>query len=769
MKDVKVIAAVSAALILLQIGVLPGLAAVDPEELEKARQEIHEEFQWLRAEADVTFVVTASRVKEDIRKSTASISVVTAEQIRDMGARHLMDVLRAVPGMSAWYHGDGHYKIDSRGVAKVAGQDILIMINSHPMNSNFTGGATWTYDTLPVQNIKRVEVIRGPGSALYGANAFSGVINVITKKPEDIDGFDLYMGAGTHDAVEYNLLYGGFLGDLGIAFNFNYFDTDGPKRYVGQDQQNLLDQQARLSAEEIMAMQEQISAGVGAGAIDPAVAAQLSQYINPDVVNRMATIDSSSAPTYIRTSEERLDLSLFLEFKRFTFEGRYIDRERYPGLNALWSESEETNGKPEAYHMKLGYQREITDQLALNAKIYRNYNQDDNYFQGLEGAAVAMPAPPELSFITPVVPVFLSPDQGFIFETEFKNERTGFELQGTYDFGDTNTLVAGITYEEIEQYDVKYRSNALYTSIPGVIMPLPEVQDLTETQNFNKDAEREFMAFFLQDIWDITDDLRLTVGARYDDYSDFGDSFNPRAGLTWQFIDGYDLKLLYGRAFRAPSFHELYTRNNPSILGNPDLEPETVDTYEISLGARFTDAFSGRITAFQNMIKDNIDLVLDDSSGNGTFQNKNDQRAQGIETEFKYRFWEEGYIGLNYTYQDSEIEETGERPINIPTHKGTLMLNLPMGDSLNLYVDSPFMDGFERASDDPRDDISGFAIVNATLIARDFFPGREDVEFRASVYNLFDKEYKYPYSAGSLPQDLLMEGINGYAEFRFTF
>jgi len=769
MRRIRKTAAFIAVLTALQLGVAPAQAGVDPAELEKARREISEEFRWLQAEADVTFVVTASRVKEDIRKSAASISVITAEQIREMGARHLMDVLRAVPGMSAWYHGDGHYKIDTRGTARVTAQDVLLMIDSHPMNNNFDGGATWTYDTLPVQNIERVEVIRGPGSALYGANAFSGVINVITKKPEDIDGFDVYMGVGTYDALEYNFLYGKVFGDLGVAVNVNYFDTDGPKRYVGHDFQNVLDEQAHQAARDIMALQQEIAAGVGAGVVDPALAAQLAQYVNPETVNRLAAIESSRAPTYIRASEEKLDFSLHLDFKGLTFEGRYIDRERHPGLNALWSVSEDTTIEPEAYHLKLGYRREITDSMEVSAKIYRNHFQNDNYYQGLAGAAVARPAPPELAPITPILPVFLSPELGIVARTKNKNKRSGVELQATYDFGASNTLVAGFTYEDIEQYDVEYHSNFLYTGIPSVIAPLPEVQDLSDTQNFNKEVGREFKAFFIQDLWDITDDLRLAVGARYDDYSDFGDSFNPRAGLTWEFIDGYDLKLLYGRAFRAPTFQELYIQNNPALLGNPDLEPETVDTYEISLGGRFTDSLSGRVTAFRNQIKDNIDLVLDEAAGNGMYQNKNDQQTQGIETEIKYAFREGGYIGLNYTYQDSENEDTGERPINVPEHKGTVMLNLPAGDHLNLYIDCPFAEGFERAADDPRDDISGFALVNMTLIARDFFPGREDVEFRASVYNLFDKEYKYPYSAASLREDLVMEGINGYAEFRFSF
>ncbi|MDM8522416.1 TonB-dependent receptor plug domain-containing protein [Desulfococcaceae bacterium HSG8] len=215
------------------------------------------------------FVVTASRVKEDIRKSAASISVITDEQIRQMGARHLTDVVRTVPGMSFVYATSSNHWVNSRGIGKNVGQDILIMINSHPVNSSFFGGALWTYDTLVVDNIKRIEVIRGPGSAMYGANAFSGVINVITKDAGDIDGCQLTAGAGTYDTRQYNFLFGKTWNDTDIVFNFNYFKTDGFQPYIEQDVQTGLDQRfgtdASLAPGRSKADQEQYDVSLTLG------------------------------------------------------------------------------------------------------------------------------------------------------------------------------------------------------------------------------------------------------------------------------------------------------------------------------------------------------------------------------------------------------------------------------------------------------------------------------------------------------------------------
>jgi len=160
----------------------------DDQMLEKMAvdEELQQEFKWLKAE---TFVITASRVMEEIKKAPASITVITDRQIRQMGAKDLSDVLRAVPGFDTYFSYNGAFLFGVRGGWRVPSNNVLIMINSHPINDVFGGSFSWVNETLIIDNIKRIEFIRGPGSALYGASAFHGVINVITKEAEDIDGF----------------------------------------------------------------------------------------------------------------------------------------------------------------------------------------------------------------------------------------------------------------------------------------------------------------------------------------------------------------------------------------------------------------------------------------------------------------------------------------------------------------------------------------------------------------------------------------------------
>jgi len=112
----------------------------DDQTLEKmaADEELEQEFKWLKAE---TYVITASKVKETIKKAPASITVITDKQIRQMGARHLTDVLRTVPGMQPWYYYQGTHALNTRrAFGGINSSKVLILLNGHPLNSPYWGG-----------------------------------------------------------------------------------------------------------------------------------------------------------------------------------------------------------------------------------------------------------------------------------------------------------------------------------------------------------------------------------------------------------------------------------------------------------------------------------------------------------------------------------------------------------------------------------------------------------------------------------------------------
>jgi iron complex outermembrane receptor protein len=161
-------------------------------------------------EIKVQTVYAASKHEEAVTAAPASVSIVTEEDIQDFGYRTLGDLLNSVRGFYVDF--DRGYSVAGlRGVNRPGsyGDGILLMVNGHRLNDALVGAA-YTYDDFPldVDLIDRVEVIRGPGSALYGDNAFFSVINVITRRGRDVQGGELSSSAGAFGAYSGRLSYG---------------------------------------------------------------------------------------------------------------------------------------------------------------------------------------------------------------------------------------------------------------------------------------------------------------------------------------------------------------------------------------------------------------------------------------------------------------------------------------------------------------------------------------------------------------------------------
>ena len=128
--------------------------------------------------------------------------------------------------------------IEVRGIRTSLSEKILVMIDGHSLNRNMNGSSV-LYNmagSLPVENIRQVEVVRGPGSALYGNSAFVATINVITRNAEEINGLELKGGGGSFDSYKGNLVGGKAIGDkLTVSGSLDHYKTNGPKLTVEAD------------------------------------------------------------------------------------------------------------------------------------------------------------------------------------------------------------------------------------------------------------------------------------------------------------------------------------------------------------------------------------------------------------------------------------------------------------------------------------------------------------------------------------------------------
>ena len=188
-------AGTAALLALLAPALLPGIAAADNEDA---------------LLAEVPRVISASRYEQGVNEAPASITIVTAEEIRRFGHRTLADVLRNTRGFFTFYDRNYEYA-GTRGFGRPGDYSnrILIMVDGHTHNEKWAGANYIGNDFgIDMDLVERIEIVRGPASAVYGSNALFAVVNVITRSPETMEGLRVRAGAGSFRTVGAGVSWG---------------------------------------------------------------------------------------------------------------------------------------------------------------------------------------------------------------------------------------------------------------------------------------------------------------------------------------------------------------------------------------------------------------------------------------------------------------------------------------------------------------------------------------------------------------------------------
>ena len=175
-------------------------------------------------------VTTVSKQQQSVAESAAAVYVVTQDDIRRSGATTLPDLLRMVPGLQVGRITANTWSITARGFSGEFANKLLVLIDGRSVYSPLFSGVFWDTQDLVLEDIDRIEVIRGPGGSVWGANAVNAVVNVITKSAGDTRGGMLATVAGTEDREIASLRYGGRRGeDLSYRIYAKSFDR-GPSQ-----------------------------------------------------------------------------------------------------------------------------------------------------------------------------------------------------------------------------------------------------------------------------------------------------------------------------------------------------------------------------------------------------------------------------------------------------------------------------------------------------------------------------------------------------------
>lgn len=178
------------------------LAAAEPEALDLGLEEL------LKAD-----VMTASRKSQQLRDVAAAVFVISREDIERSGATSIPEALRMAPGVQVARLANDRWAVTARGFAGRFSNKLLVLMDGRSIYSPLFSGVIWESEDTLLEDVDRIEVIRGPGAAMWGANAVNGVINIITRKSRDTQGNLAVAGAGTEEKAFGAVRHGGAAGD----------------------------------------------------------------------------------------------------------------------------------------------------------------------------------------------------------------------------------------------------------------------------------------------------------------------------------------------------------------------------------------------------------------------------------------------------------------------------------------------------------------------------------------------------------------------------
>jgi iron complex outermembrane receptor protein len=596
-------------------------------------------------------VYTASKHMQNASDAPASITIVTASEIQRFGYRNLADILRSVPGFYVTYDRDYSF-VGVRGFGRLGDWNsrILVLIDGHRINNNVLGQAMLGNEFLvDVDMIERVEIVSGPGSSLYGANAFFAVVNVITRTAKQVKDWELSFQAGSFGTYEGRATYGHQFRGLAVLLSGTFYDSKGQRLFF-------------------------------------------PEFDSPANNNGITSDTDYESYKHILAT---------LAFHGFTLQGLFSTRDKgvpTAYFGAVFNDPGDFNVDSHQY-VNLDYQHSIkTWQL----DAHTSYDQ----------ARLQGPVP--LAPVTPGDPVVLDT---FSFRG---NWWTG-EAKLSGDLFERNHVTLGSEIRDNLRQD------------QGELLNPPKV--------FNAEPNSSLItALYAQDELGITSRLTLNAGVRFDHYSTFGGTTNPRTALIYRPAGKTTLKLLYGDAFSAPDVYEISPDFGGFYDDNLKLRPERIQSFEARVEQGLGPYFQLSSGVYHNRIDDLITLVLLPVDENFQYQNNGKAEATGMDVEITGRA-ANGLQGIaGFDYVDAFNDSTGHPALdNSPRQMAKLNLTVPLPQqSLVLGIDGQFLG---RRMTLAQNSLGSYQVFNLTLLEHDF---RKHLDVAASVFNFLDKRYFDP-------------------------
>jgi outer membrane receptor for ferrienterochelin and colicins len=622
-----------------------------------------------------TKISSAAKYQQTISEAASSVTIITAEDIRRHGYGTLPEALAATRGFYLSY--DRNYSfLGARGFSRPSDYNnrILLLVDGNASNDGVFGGAPVGTDLgVSLGSLERIEIVRGPGSALYGTGAIFAIVNLVTKPADADPGVHGALRGGSYGARGGSLQYRGSVGHgFGLSLGGNWDGADGHDLFY-------------------------------------------PEFDSPETNGGIA---------HDMDWERRWALLGALQGHGFTLHGRYSARTKAIPTGAYDTDlaGDPSQTRDDYGFLELRFDRPVDNSRRVTARAYVNaYRYDGDYITAGESSTDGA-----------------------------RNEAVGAEAALHWDVASSNRLTVG--------GEVRRDLRASY------FMPnsFPRETDWS--------LPNTVLSAYVQDEHQLTRSLSVLAGLRHDSYETSQDATSPRLAAIFAPSHSSTLKLLYGRAFRAPSPYEA-ADGGDGYKENPELRPETAQTVEAVWQQRLSTGLLGSVSLFHYDVRRLIDLTLDPVDSLFQYRNVGDAEAEGFEVELQGRLGTSGTGYLSYSFQDATDRRTGRWLTNSPRHMLKAGTTADLTRWLGAGMDTRYESG-RRTLAGTETDPAFISDLHFLLPAGSATSPRgpiDRLELSLRINNLFDASYATPGGVEHRQAAISQDGRTVSAELRYRF
>ncbi len=673
-------------------------------------------------------ITTATKTSGKLDTAPSVIDVVTADQIKQRGYQNLGQVLNDIANnhedRSNWGIGEPTHQNVGFGFRFDTGQNILILFNGQRLNA-FLPGNRFGGEEYLLNTIDRIEIIRGPGSALYGTGAFTAVINIISKKL-------------TSQASEYT------------EAGFDYLPTSKGTSFTAG-----LGLQAGAKGSPTAAFRQFNEAGQ-------------ARMINNALFGDQKLIDGAKASDgEIIFSNGNLNIySKFTNQTRNTFTG-------FNGVNP--TDLKDLQLSMYAYSVGADYSFNVSKNSTF--KISGGWHQDNwtevalipQFKLTADGSALLLD-----DNDLPILDTLDLYRDGQFIETSFFIDGQGAdtrsldaELQFTSNYRKSNFFVFGL-YLADDRILEAVRPTELNLS-PLMFIPFSRLDDAQNNWLVDVNASRKTLAPFLQADYSFSEAITVSGGLRVDNYSGSGvltqqkySEWNPRASIVYNMDKIGTIKALFGTATRIPNGFE--TLSAVSILGAPSNRPERIKTYQLQWINNWTNNWRTEFGLFRSEIKNRLETnagISDELKAQGfigQFINVGKDIVQvnnGMDLKVVTKASASSTLVINWTQYFGSDDGFGNGLAYIPNTMVNADYNISAG-WFNINTGFNFRSTFTKSQSDLREPVKSYLIARMNIIMT---PPTLPLQCKITCRNLFNTMYAFPSSSHDFSNHVPARGL----------